>query len=106
MKQLGIYFALYESRYKAYPADEQSIRLFLQKEAMDPASLLTCPLCRQEITFNLSDPATLLPTCHDGTPPDFPMVWHSCPKTGKTEVLFFQGRVEVFAEGSPATWRK
>jgi hypothetical protein len=106
MKQLGIYFALYESRYKSYPADEQSLKLWAKTQAIDLASLLACPACGHEIAFVPGGVEPPVTGVHDGAPIDSPLAWHACPKTGMTQVLFFQGRVDEFAEWTPPTVRK
>ncbi len=116
LKQLGIYIALYESRFKAYPPDAASFERFLRDSGTDGKAMLTCPECHRPIeTVWETAPSGSFTSAGgdtpytwsssgitDGAPPDLPIAWHRCSLPGKEgAALYFQGRVDVFAAGSP-----
>ncbi|MEK7469547.1 MAG: hypothetical protein AAB074_19415 [Planctomycetota bacterium] len=110
LKQLGIYFALYEGKYKRYPPSVEDLQ-----RGLDLASgIFACPRCGKSFTPLFDAPGTYTPTggatyswtesgISDGAPPDLPLAFcEGCRADGgDTAVLFFQGRVDVFAVGSP-----
>ncbi len=118
LKQLGVYYALYEGQFKAYPSNTPAFEDWLQKCGMDAKELLTCSRCgnRLSLLWEVAPSGSYEPQgCvkytwpdtgpTDGAPPDLPIAWHRCPLANVGDdlnVLYFQGRVDVFAIGSPA----
>lgn len=117
LKQIGVYVALYESTYKAYPPDAGSFDRMLRGQGTDARALLECPACRGriEVLWQAAPSGTWSPPggtpyswtasgITHGAPPDLPIAWHRCSHPGEADdgsVLFFQGRVDVFAPGGP-----
>jgi prepilin-type N-terminal cleavage/methylation domain-containing protein len=132
LKQIGVYFALYESKFKAYPTIGAStwFDLLWRPDMAQDGNLFRCAVVGkgrasgtdyQGITvggsFTPSGGTTYTWTTvgiTDAAPPDLPMacdmgsntVVSGAPNHGigdDANVLFFQGRVDVFAVTSP-TW--
>ncbi|MCE9584985.1 MAG: hypothetical protein K8T20_21040 [Planctomycetes bacterium] len=133
LKQIGIYFALYESKYKAYPTPGAAT-WFAQLWAPDMATngnLFRCavrgkagagthylalagsgtwPVETVRGTERYTWGATAL---DDHAPADLPIAGdgddeHGVPNHGAGDdrnILFFSGRVDVFAIGSPTEAR-
>jgi hypothetical protein len=117
LKQLGVYMALYEGKYKSYASSTRALEEALRKEGTDTSKLFYCHRCGRRLTFfdEVAATGSVAPkpgaTCtgsaadiRDGAPPDMPIAWHRCPLADEGDdmnVLFFQGRVDVFAIGSP-----
>ena len=126
MKQIGVYFALYESKFKAYPTPggDTWFGLLWRADMATDGNLFRCAVvgkagtgCHfQGLTAGggsytpAGGSAYSIPTAGitDGAPPDFPMCTDdnqgTTPNHGTGDdrnVLFFQGRVDVFAIGSP-----
>ncbi|MCE9582797.1 MAG: hypothetical protein K8T20_09915 [Planctomycetes bacterium] len=100
LKQVGIWFALYESRYHAYPKDLAELTAGLSLNREEAAVAQKCGICGAEHdgwwnyrgyeprpgdTYSWKDRLT------DAAPPDLPVAW--CSTCG--EILFFQGRVDA-----------
>jgi hypothetical protein len=118
LKQLGIYCALYEGKYRAYPRSMRVLEDALRKEGVDTAKIFYCAKCGNRVTFldEVAPSGSYTPRggatytwtgtgITDGAPPDLPLAWHRCPLATSNDdmnVLFFQGRVDVFAIGSPS----
>jgi len=129
LKQIGIYFALYESKYKRYPMPGAAtwFGLLWKKELATDGNLFRCAVRGKSgngthycgitgpgswITETASGrkyyawPASGL---DDQAPADLPMACDGDDEQGvpnhgadgDRNVLFFQGRVDVFAIGSP-----
>lgn len=88
LKQIGVYLALYESKYHVYPTYAALEKLHGIRSS--------CPECGQKL-----HEATLLETLDDQSPPDTPVMWTDAGD-GYVNVLFFQGRVDSIS-GDPAT---
>ena len=98
LKQLGLYFALYEGKFKSYPSDTRAFEVWLRKEGVDIRKKFACSRCGNGMTFLWDAAPSRLSTPEQ----DLPIAWHRCPlaETGDDRnVLFFQGRVDVFAIG-------
>ncbi|MCE9583680.1 MAG: DUF1559 domain-containing protein [Planctomycetes bacterium] len=107
MKQLGVYFSLYESKFKAYPPGLKSI--WRPDMATDP-SIFMCPVNGTHEKREFSSTSAMryedfasrvtveyrFPPDGDATRPDFLMAWDKSPHPdGRRTVLFFQGRVDT-----------
>lgn len=93
LKQIGVYFALYESKFKKYP---RSINDLKDPAMLTDESLLHCPAdaAGEEHTFRY-----VVPAKGDATAPDAVMAFDPIPhKDGTRNVLLFQGRVISMAE--------
>ncbi|MCC6739267.1 MAG: hypothetical protein IT452_09485 [Planctomycetia bacterium] len=117
LKQLGVYVALYESTYKAYPPDATSFSRMLREVGTDERALFECPECkgRLDVLWQVAPSGRWAPpggTPYTWTeagitgaaPPDLPIAWHLCRREhGDPDfpVLCFQGRVDVFAPPPP-----
>ncbi|MCC6738251.1 MAG: hypothetical protein IT452_04340 [Planctomycetia bacterium] len=130
LKQIGVYFALYESKFKAYPTPGAAtwFAQLWQRDLATDGNLFRCAMRGKAAAgthYNVLpasgawvNPSGTTPgACTWGptglddktTPPDFPMACDGndsagVPNHGKggdLNVLFFQGRVDVFAIGSP-----
>lgn len=95
LKQIGVYFALYEAKNRFYPATIEDLKA--PDLISDPAAkVLKCP-------YDTSGDATsfeyLHPVRGDNEPPDMIMAYdrHLHPD-GRRCVLYFQGRVEAVNE--------
>jgi hypothetical protein len=109
LKQMGIHLALFESKFKKYPQTTSELRSRLEV----PPEQLKCPECGQEYRFLPGKSGHYKPQggneyawtggISDGAPPDLPMaLCENCAqKSDKFDVLFFQGRVDVFDKSSP-----
>lgn len=127
LKQLGIYFALYESKYKAYPPPgaDTWFALLWRKDMATDGNLFRCAVRGKSGAgthyWGLKESGTW---GHPGsppyswgsaglddklTPPDFPIAADGNDERGvpnhgpgdDRNILFFQGRVDVFAIGAP-----
>ena len=109
LKQIGIYFSLYESKFKRFPTSLDDLQRELH---LEPAQLV-CPRCGHRWSFigpagSYAPPGGARYTwgpggITDAAPPDLPIAaCLNCGKPGDDRfVLFFQGRIDVFAVGSP-----
>lgn len=91
LKQVGVYYALYEAKYKSYPT-KGGFRNFVDEQG---SSLDRCKCSRP---IHLADPP-IVPasagTVSDQAPPDVPLAWMES-EDGDYLVMFFQGRVDVY----------
>lgn len=130
LKQIGVYFALYESKYKASPTPGAAtwFALLWSKEMATDGNLFRCAVrgkagagthfwgLKESGTWSNSDkPGSPRYTWgaagldENFTPPEFPIAAcgndeHGVPYHGKGDdrnILFYQGRVDVFAIGAP-----
>lgn len=125
LKQMGIYYALYEGKFKAYPTPGAAtwFGLMWRPDMATDGNLFRCAVVGKSGTgthykgitgagsYTPIGGATYTWTATgitDGAPPDLPMgcddVQAGTPNHGTGDdinVLFFQGRVDVFAIGSP-----
>lgn len=93
LKQIGIYMALFESKFKRYP---KSLKEVQRPDMMTDLSLLNCPADGEgeEKAYGYCEPAK-----GDETPPDAVCAWDAVPHAdGTRNVLFFQGRVGPMKE--------
>lgn len=111
LKQLGVYFALYEGKFKKYPPSLDD----MARELKVSPDEFKCPHCGSNYVYIPERPGTWSPVpgppyswtsngITEGAPPDLPIALceHCASTPGKDcEVLFFQGRVDVLASGSP-----
>jgi prepilin-type N-terminal cleavage/methylation domain-containing protein len=123
LKQIGIYFSLYESKFKSYPTAgggaAEWFNLLWRPDMATDGNLFRCAVVGKAGTGThylcLPAASTYTPTggasytwtagsIGDGAPPDLPMGCDTATNHGTGDdrnVLFFQGRVDVFAIGSP-----
>ena len=124
LKQIGVYFALYESKFKAYPTVGGGtwFGLLWRPDMASDGNLFRCAVVGKAGTgthYNgITGAGSYTPAggtsytwtaagITDAAPPDLPMacdIGGSTPNHGTGDdinVLFFQGRVDVFAIGSP-----
>jgi len=113
LKELGVQFFNYESRYHAYPPNEASFRSFIQGTPQPALADFKCGQCGEKLTLlsNVAPSGSWLESSGytyawsaagitDAAPPDLPIAWHRCPEQAEVVVLFFQGRVDSFPQGS------
>ena len=125
LKQIGVYFYLYESKFKAYPTTGAStwFQLLWRPDMASDGNLFRCAVVGKAGTGThykgVPSTGSITPTgggtytwtatgITGGAPPDLPMACDDdqsgTPNHGTGDdrnVLFFQGRVDVFAIGSP-----
>ena len=125
LKQIGVYFALYESKFKAYPTTGAGswYMLLWRPDMATDGNLFRCAVVGKAGTGThyqvLPSTGSYTPTSAptytwtasgitDSAPPDLPMGCDGdtagAPNHGTGDdrnILFFQGRVDVFAIGSP-----
>jgi prepilin-type N-terminal cleavage/methylation domain-containing protein len=125
LKQIGVYFALYESKFKSYPTPTAAdwFGLLWRPDMATDGNLFRCAVVGKAGTGThyqgitgagsytpLGAPTYSWPATGitDGAPPDLPMGCDDdqsgIPNHGNNDdrnVLFFQGRVDVFAIGNP-----
>ncbi len=125
LKQIGVYFALYETKFRAYPTPGAStwFGLLWRPELAQDGNLFRCAVVGKGGTGThyqgIIAGGTYTPAgmgaytwtatgIGDGAPADLPVACDdnqgSTPNHGPGDdrnILFFQGRVDVFAMGSP-----
>lgn len=124
LKQIGVYYALYESKYKSYPppgGGNWFSNLWRADMATD-GNLFRCAVMGKTVSAPRTDyrplaasgtyvnPSTSVPFIWaaspgitDQAPPDLPMASDAITNHGTNEdinILFFQGRVDVFGNSS------
>ncbi|MBI2920554.1 MAG: hypothetical protein HYY18_05670 [Planctomycetes bacterium] len=91
LKMIGVYFALYESKYKKYPTGLEEI---WKPDLLQDKSVLRCPATGEENAYEY-----LWPSKGDASAPDEIMAYDRFPHADGTRcVLLFQGRVIVLDE--------
>ncbi|MCC6739264.1 MAG: hypothetical protein IT452_09470 [Planctomycetia bacterium] len=112
LKQLGVTFGLYESKYNGGTTDPSLLGAFARETLVSGGdAALTCPGCGRGFVYLPAEGSCVTPggtawswkdgLIRDGAPPDLPIVWHRCPNfAGDNFVLFYSGRVEKFRSGS------
>ncbi len=127
LKQIGVYFALYEGKFKAYPTPGALtwFGLLWRPDLATDGNLFRCAVVGKGGTGThyaaIVDAGAYTPEggvtytwttagINDGAPPDLPIACDDDnPATGEPNhgngddlnVLFFQGRVDVFTYDSP-----
>jgi prepilin-type N-terminal cleavage/methylation domain-containing protein len=126
LKQIGVYFALYEAKFKAYPTPGEATWFGLLWECglATDGNVFRCAVRGKSGTgthyAGIVGPGTYAPIggltyawgadgITDAAPPDLPMACDDDDDTGTLNhgentdrnVLFFQGRVDVFEVGNP-----
>lgn len=88
LKQIGVYFALYESKFKEYP---KSIAQLMRPDMCTDEKLMHCPA---DAEGQVNRYGYARPAKGDATPADAVMAWDLVPhQDGTRNVLLFQGRV-------------
>lgn len=91
LKMLGVYCALFESKFKKYP---KGLDELWRPDMLQDKSVLRCPATGEENAYEY-----LWPSQGDATPPDEITAYDRFPHSdGSRCVLTFQGRVSVYDE--------